>query len=177
MGLTRLRLYAVNTFIAVILMILAIDTLPQSPLGLRLALQPLIVRLGIAQGPWLLFGPDPDRTNIRLRAEILYRDGQRAEWVAPDWRQQSSWEMWTGHRRHEWVDTMVYQESAAAWEPWCRHLARTLRPDLPEADRGAEVRLIYQEAVVPPAENKPWRSIREPTKFDSGWVLTIEKLE
>ena len=64
-----------------------------------------------------------------------------------------------------------------AWDPWCRYLARILRPDFENADRGAEVRIIYREAPVPPAELRPWPSIREPAKFDDSLVLTIEKLE
>ena len=49
--------------------------------------------------------------------------------------------------------------------------------DVTSLERGAEVRVIYQEAVTPPAEERPWRSIRQPMPFDEGWVLTIEKFE
>jgi hypothetical protein len=151
--------------------------LPQSPSALQIAIRPLVVRLGIHQGTWTLFAPDPDRVNTRLRAEITYRDGERREWNGPDWRQMSPLEKWIGHRRFEWFDHLASQNGAPAWEPWCRHLARTQRPELENADRGATVRLIYREANIPPAESRPWRSIREPVEFDDGWVLTIENLE
>src|SRR5262245_5659101 len=177
MRLTQLHLYAVNAFIAAILLIVVIDTLPQSPTALRLAIVPIATRLGINQGPWTLFAPDPDHTNTRLRAEIKYRDGEQRQWNGPDWRQVSAWEKWIGHRRREWFDHIALQNGAPAWEAWFRHLARSERPDFADADRGAEVRVIYQEAVVPPAENRPWPSIRQPANFDDGWVLTIEKFE
>jgi len=177
MSIDRLRLYAINTFIAAILLIVMIDALPQSPAALRLAIVPLATRLGISQGQWTLFAPDPDRVNMLLKAEITYRDGQRREWNGPNWRQVSPWEKWTGHRRREWFDHIAGQNAARAWEPWCRYLARIQRPDFENADRGAEVRVIYREATNPPAENRPWPSMREPAKFDDGWVLTIEKLE
>lgn len=175
--LSRFRLYAINTFIAVVLAMLVIDALPQSPLGLQLAIRPLLTRLGIHQGYWTLFAPDPDRMNTRLRAEITYRDGERATWVMPDWRKVSAWEMFVTHRRRAWWSHIVSQDGGPTWEPSCRYLARQQRPDLADADRGADVRLIYQEAPIPPAEQKPWPSIREATPFDAGWILTTEKLE
>ena len=175
---SRLRLIAVNAFIAAFLVLLAIDVMPQSPLALRLKLQRVLVPLGIAQGPWNLFAPGPDRTNIRLRAEITYRDGQRQEWSAPTWREQSAAQMWWGHRRHAWYDHLVAQEAGPIWEQWCRHLAREQRPDLADADRGAVVRVIYQLGPVAPADLKPWRSIGEPPQYEPHeLVLTIERLE
>src|SRR3954468_7947680 len=99
MRLKQLGVYATNLLIAAIVMIVVIDTLPQSPSALRLAIAPLAARLGINQGPWTLFAPDPDRTNTQLRAEITYRDGERREWIGPDWRKVSAWDKWVGHRR------------------------------------------------------------------------------
>jgi hypothetical protein len=177
MSLHRIRLYAINTFIATIVALVVIDTLPQSPAALRLAVVPFLVRLGIDQGPWNLFAPTPDRVNTRLRAEITYRDGERRQWQGPEWRHVSPLQKWVGHRHREWFEHLALQAGIPAWESWCRHLARRQRPELDDADRDAEVRLIYQEAHIPPAENRPWPSIREPAEFDDGWVLTIEKLQ
>src|SRR5947209_4877680 len=42
MSLQRLRLVAVNTFIAIVLAIVAIDTLPQSPAALHMAIVPTL---------------------------------------------------------------------------------------------------------------------------------------
>jgi hypothetical protein len=169
--------WGVNALIALFLLVLAIDVLPQAPLALRLKLQPLLVPLGIAQGPWNLFSPGPDRINLRLRAEIKYRDGQERQWTAPNWREQSVAAMWAGHRHHGWYDRLVSQEAAPAWTGWCRHLARELRPDLPDAERGAVVRVIYQEGPIRPAELRPWRSINEPPSFESEGVLITESFE
>ncbi len=172
--LDRWRLYAVNTLIAAFLLSLAVDALPHTPLALRLRFQRLLVPLGIAQGPWNLFAPQPDRMNLRVRAEITYRDGVRRDWSAPNWQEQSPLARWTSHRRHTWIDRLVTQEAAPVWEQWCRHLARELRPELPDAERGARVRVIYREGPVRPAELRPWRSIREPPEFEGESVLTIE---
>lgn len=173
----RVRLYLVNGFIATLLVLIGIDALPQSPTALHFALMPLLVRLGLNQGAWNLFAPDPDRVNTRFRAEITYRDGERREWQGPEWGKVSAWQKWIGHRHREWFDHLALQSGAPGWKSWCRHVARLERPDLENADQGAEVRLLYQEATIPPAEQRPWPSIRQPATFDDGWVLTIEKLE
>lgn len=173
----QLRLFATNALIATILAIVAIDTLPQAPTAVGLAIRPLLTRMGINQGVWNLFAPVPDRMNTRLRAEITYRDGERRDWTGPDWRRVSIWEKWVGHRRFEWFDHIVVQTNAHAWESWCRYLVRSQRPDMTDADRGAEIRVIYQEYETPLADKRPWPSIRDVQKFDEGWVLTIEKFE
>jgi hypothetical protein len=172
----RLRLFAVNAFIATILLFVAIDTVPQAPDAVRRGLTPLLIRIGINQGNWNLFGPEPDKVNTRWRAEITYRDGEKREWRGPNWAKVSAWDKWVGHRHVEWYDHFA-SNGPAAWEPWCRRLARSERPDFPEADRGAEVKVIYEEATNPPADLRPWPSIRQPAKFDQQSVLTIEKLE
>src|SRR5256885_13822862 len=64
--LQRLRLYAANTFIAVIVLAVVIDTLPQTPLAVHLRLGPWLVRMGIRQDVWNLFAPEPDRVNTHL---------------------------------------------------------------------------------------------------------------
>jgi hypothetical protein len=171
----RIRLVAVNGLIAALFALILIDALPLSPLALHHAIQPIVQRLGIQQGKWNMFTPEPDSINHRLRAEITYRDGQKAVWQTPEWRSQRPWQRWIGNRHQEWHDRMLTQEAAPAWEAWARSLARSLRPDLTDADRGAEVRITYQEAPIPPAEERPWTTWREPPPFGEAWTLTIEK--
>src|SRR6266576_3706970 len=109
MRLSRLRLYAVNTFIAAIILVVVIDTLPQSPPAVRTAISPWLVRLGIRQSVWNLFAPEPDHVNTRLRAEITYRDGERREWRGPEWSKITAWQKWVGHRHVEWYDHIALQ--------------------------------------------------------------------
>lgn len=173
MPFARLKLYAINAFIAAVVALMLLDSLPQSPEALQLAIQPVIRRAGLQQGPWSMFAPTPDRLNHRFQAEITYRDGQRATWQTPDWRSQSLWQRWIGHRHQEFGEMIQMQEGAPAQEAWARHLARSLRPDFPDADRGAAVRLTYQEAEVPPASQKPWTTWREPPQGGDAGTLPV----
>ena len=177
MPFSRLRLWTTNAFIAAVLLCIGFDMLPQSPLAVRVALHPLLIRLALNQGTWTLFAPDPDRVNTRVSAEITYRDGVQKTWHGPNRRMESAWTKWLGHRHREWLDHIISQSSAQAWEPWCHWLARHQRPDMSDPDRGAQIRIIYQESPIPLAGLRPWTSFRDPGKFDDGWVLTIEQLE
>jgi hypothetical protein len=168
------KLYAVNAFIAALLPVIALDMLPQTPLGLRMILEPWLMRSGLYQGPWLLFAPDPDRTNHRLLVEITYRDGEQRSWKCPEWRDERPVEAWWGFRRRQWHTHLLFQEASQAVRPWCRYLARTQRPDMPDADQGAQVRVIYYESTVPAAEERPWTSWREPAEFKDALILTTE---
>ena len=175
MSFVRIRLWAVNALIATVLLLVLIDALPFSPPALKAALQPLTYRLGLRQD-WGVFAPGPDTLNMRLRAEITYRDGKTATWHSPDWPQLSNWQRFVGHRHEEWYDQGWGQQYSAAWPGWARHLARQMRPDDPAADRGAEVKIIVEQCTTPSAEIKPWKSRTVPLKFDESWTLTIEKL-
>jgi hypothetical protein len=175
MSFARLKLCAINAFIAVALALMLIDSLPGSPQALQLAIQPVVRRMGIAQGPWSMFAPEPDRLNLRMRAEITYRDGKTAEWRSPDWRSQPLAQRWREHRHQEFGEMIATLEGEPVQEAWMRHLARTLRPDLPNADRGAAVRVILEEAEVPSAAEQPWTTWREPPRSGNSWTLPIEK--
>lgn len=177
MAPSRLRLWAANGFIAIVLAVLAIDALPGSPTALRVLIQPALLRAGLAQGPWSMFSPDPDRTNRFLRAEIEYPSGDKVEWKTPIWRERGAGEVFLNHRRRSWWDRMISPDCASAWEPTCRYLARIHQPAGVQELAGTKVRLIYHEAPVPPAEDKPWPSVREIIPYDAGWILTSETLE
>ena len=171
----RFKLWAINALVAFVVACMLIDSLPQSPEAVQLAIQPLVQRIGIQQGPWNMFAPTPDRLNLRIKVEVTYRDGKKAEWESPYWRDRSLGERWVKHRHQEFSEMIITQEGAPALGPWMRHLARSLRPDLENADRGAEVRITYREAEVPPAAVKPWTTWREPPQSGDTWVLTTEK--
>jgi len=172
--LPRLRLIGINLLIAAVLALVVIEAIPQSPPAVRAAVQPLTQRVGLAQS-WNLFAP-PDRMNTRLRAEITYPDGRTAQWRSPDWPKFSPAQRFVMHRRSEWLDQLSTAGNSPAFTSWARFLARSERPDLPDADRGAEVKIIIDESPIASAEIRPWTSWRTPPKFGQATTLAIEKL-
>jgi hypothetical protein len=175
MDTNRVRQWAINLGLGGLVTAGAIDLLPGAPPALQSQLSRGLTRLGVQQGAWSLFAPEPDRVNARFRVEIAYRDGQHIVWTSPDWRLEPVCRRWRSHRRFEWLDHLVPQGRPSVWEAWCRYLVRTQRPDLADPVRGAQVRVILEEAIIPPAQQRPWKSWREPIPFTQSTVLTIEQ--
>ena len=175
MNWSRLRLIATNLLIGGLLFLIVVEALPHSPPALQEAIQPAVRLLGLQQN-WDLFAPVPDKMNVRYQAQIEHADGQTAEWHSPDWRSQSPWQRWTGHRRTEWLDNIARTENSAAWPTWSRYLAETARPSHPGAASGATVKIIIEERPTRSPELKPWRKRTEPSARGDAWTLTIEKL-
>jgi hypothetical protein len=172
--LPRLRLIATNLLIAAVLALVAIEAIPQAPTAVRSAVQPLTVRIGLNQS-WNLFTP-PDQVNMRLRAEITYADGQTAQWRSPDWPKLSAAQRMIMHRRTEWLDNIWNVGDSPAMTSWARFLARDERRDLLGADRDADVKIILDEAPIPSAEVRPWKSWRAAPDFGPSTTLFYEKL-
>jgi hypothetical protein len=173
----RLRLAAVNVLIVLILGAIFLEALPQrldpSP-PLCLLIQPITRRMGLDQ-KWNMFS-SPDAKNTRIRAEITYRDGETREWRTPDYRKVSPWKRFLGHRRSEWVDNSWGEDDRPIWPGWARYLARAARPEFPEADRGATVRMIADDVYITIPELESWTTWREPPEFNESRTLTIRKL-
>ena len=173
--LRRIRLGAVNALIAAIVLFVVIDASSNSIPALHALVQPVVQSVGLRQ-QWTLFAPDPDSVNTRLRAEITYRDGQTAVWQSPDWSSMPGWQRWKGFRHWEFMDHLSGQEDEPVWPGWARHLARSQRPELADADRGAEVKIIIEQSPIRNAEFKPWISRATPPDYEPAWTLTVEKL-
>jgi hypothetical protein len=168
----RGRLYIVNAFIVSMILVVVVDTSPLTPLTVRLKLMPVLNGLGIYQGPWNMFTPGPDNVNTRLRVEITYRDGEIREWQSPVWNRASVWENWVGYRYRQWYDHVLPLQPA--WEPWFRDLARTLRPELNQADKGADVRMMVSEGIIPPPGDGRWPSLTQPLGFHQRLQIALE---
>jgi hypothetical protein len=157
------------------LLLVSFDVMPHTPRAVGWRVGSLLTRVGLEEGVYALFAPNPDSINDRIRIEITYRDGRRAQWVSPDWHRQTLWERWTGSRRWQWLDAMLGKPDSA-FEPWCRRLARLLRPDLDNADSGADVRVISDQARIPPASKQPWTSWRQEIPYSAVVVLAHKSL-
>lgn len=175
MEMSHWRRRAINLGLGCLVAAGAIDILPGSPAALQSRLSHGLTRLGLQQGAWTLFAPEPDRTNSRLRVEITYRDARQIVWTSPDWRSEPVCRRWLSHRHFEWLDHLVPQGRPPVWEAWCRYLVRTQRSDLADPLPGAQVRVIHEEAIVPLAEERPWKSWQAPISVTQRTVLTIEQ--
>jgi len=151
----------IDVLIAAVLILFAFDTLPCTPDSVRAAIRPLLHVTGLWQGTWSLFAPTPDSTNHRIRADFYYPDGSHQAWESPDWRSQSAWQRFAGHRQSEYFEKIIDDDSSPAWPAFAHDLIRQVSPD-----RGPErVELTVISGDIPPPRDA-WKMTPVPLNHE-----------
>ena len=123
----KLKRYAVNAFIGVIIVLFTIAGMPRLVRAhalLQDKIRPLLHYTGLWQAPWDLFAPEPDKTNIRVSAEVHYPDGSVFRWRSKDWHKESRWHRFRYFRQQEYYDNARRDVSQPAWPALARHLVQ-----------------------------------------------------
>ena len=162
----RLRRRLVDAFIAGVLVLFVLDTLPCTPGSVRDVLAPVLNVTGLWQGTWNLFAPIPDSRNHRLRADLFYADGSHRVWNSPDWRSQTPWQRFLSHRESEFIENVWEEENSAAWRGFAEYLARQHGGATSTEERPVRVELSVRWGDVPPAEAAPWQPASQSTPLD-----------
>jgi hypothetical protein len=186
---SRIRLPLINGFIVCLLALILVDAMPFSPPLLRAKIAPLLYLVGLKQGEWNMFAPNPDSKNERLSAEIVYADGTVASWQSPAWREESPFARFPKSRRQEYLDNIVIddlspnpvtvedflaqqegrevvrmQTARAVWDGLADYAAGHHAGPRPEAAL-ASVRLYKETADIPDAADGDWPSMGEPAEY------------
>src|SRR5437763_641515 len=119
----------VNVFLAVFLPALAIDAF--HPIGdshaeLDRQLNHVLAPLGLWQGPWRLYGPDVDKVNLRLSAEVHFTDQTVATWDSPEWTEISALKKFFRARHMNYWANILKADEEPAWDALSAYLARTV---------------------------------------------------
>lgn len=173
--LARAQRWACNAFIAALLLLIFIDGMPTTPEPVRYLFDSTVDRLGIWQGPWYLFSPDPDNQNSRFRAEITYYDGETREWRSPGWERLSPAQAFRKHRQLEYYDKFWSVSREPVWDSLADYLAHSERPGATGAKRPKQVRMIAELAAVNLPPSGPWPKVTAPRAYDESWVVFTKK--
>ncbi len=153
----------VNTFLAVFLVVIAIDAF--QPSDDHEWLNFALVKLGLWQGPWRLFGPEVDRVNLRLSAVITFADQTTATWESPDWPSLSWPRKFLLARHMNYYANILTAHKEPAWDGLSAYLAQTTpHPgggDVPVSSvvlslRGALIPELDEAHMLPVAPYVAW---------------------
>ncbi|MBS0206706.1 MAG: hypothetical protein JSS49_27835 [Planctomycetes bacterium] len=156
----------VNGFIAIVVVLFALDTLPCTPPSIRAGIEPLLNTTGLWQGTWTLFAPIPDRRNHRLHATIDFTDGQRKIWNSPDWRSQSPWRRFVGHRETEFLEKVWLEENSHVWPAFAQSLVRSEVETHGSERQPKQVVLSVEWGDIPPPIPGQWTPAAIPIPLD-----------
>ena len=162
----------VNVFLAVWLSVLVLDGFRPCT-GVHRVLEDkldhVLVVTGLWQGPWRLFGPEVDKINLRLAAQIHFADGATAAWQSPEWTDISGLEMFYRARRTNYFSNILKAGQEPSWEGLCAYLARTVPHPAGKPVAADGVVLILRGAIIPPPDpdhllsSSPYLAFDEPS--------------
>lgn len=127
---------------------------------------PLADRLGLAQGSWTLFAPNPDHINTWVEIELT-SDGQtQTSWTTPDWRSLSELERIQHIRWYKFADKLRSDDGAFLRRPVLDYALR--QTPAPEGETWVLAKMYRHFWVVPRpsqaathAVPKPWPPPRD----------------
>jgi len=150
---SALRVLAIRGLVLTFLVAIAIDTLPStwfpnSPFKKKF--NTVLRYLGVWQGDWRLFAPNPRLKNTWIEAEVNDRLQHESVWRSPAWEQASVWYKFYGARHLNYYQRVGRQPLA------CEDFADYLRHSIPQRERVTpKIRWSEEGEILPPADLAP----------------------
>src|SRR5262249_34397528 len=140
----------IRSWTALLLFLLLVEALPTFfgwQARLRADLDTLIDGLGLWQGQWELFGPEPDKINVDLVADIEFDDGKVVHWRTPDPQSFNFWQKLRYFRWMEYTDGVRLDANHSAWAGLADYLLHSIKHPSGQAIAAKRV-LLWRYFVV-----------------------------
>lgn len=158
-------------FCLMLMSIMFLDVLPRDVPGLKgikSVLNAGLNRIGLWQGPWTMFTPDPVIGNGWFSAELTLSDGSTVKWDSPYWADKSTWEKFVRFRHVNYYNRLYLPANSAGIGDLQDYLARSLvGPDSPpvvscEMSRTRLQLLLPEDGSLPLPDENEWVFTAEP---------------
>jgi len=107
--------------------VISLDVIPPTWLWFsqpKLWLSNVLNRVGLWQGQWTMFAPDPILNNAVLSAEFEDEEGNTKYWDSPDWKHVGTLEKFYRFRYLNFYNRIHLDRNAPALKDFCDNLAR-----------------------------------------------------
>jgi hypothetical protein len=124
-------------------------------------LSQILNRVGLWQGQWTMFAPDPVLENASLSAEFEIKDQKPETWDSPDWQHVGTFEKFYRFRHMNFYNRVHLDRNRAALNDFSDYLAIHNRssPVLRlKVFRNSMTLLPMEEASIPDREDWTWVS-------------------
>jgi hypothetical protein len=152
-----------------------IDTTPESITWLWRAkawVHPVLERLGLSQGDWPLFAPNPVLNNGVIVAELSDRNGNPATWTSTDWEKASVWTKFYRFRHMNYHQRLTNTHLAAV------DFAEYLRLAVPDRESAVgsirwskDNQMLEPAAIEPPVREVKLYKYRNSIVLEEGQAL------
>jgi hypothetical protein len=152
---------AVRCFVLLIIAVMLIDSAPQSWSwlgGPKRAVSVVLNRIGLWQGEWAMFAPDPVLNNGWFTADIQHTDGTASQLNSPYWIQSSSRDKFLRFRYLNYFNRLPAPYYQSARDDYADYLARKSRVPVESVKLyHTRVRLIMPEdGSLPKRDEADW---------------------
>lgn len=123
---SSLRRRAARLFALIVICVICVDSMPyhRSLQGVKKGLSAVLNRVGLWQGGWSMFAPNPVINNGWYSAEIRSRSGEVTNWDSPIWGRTSGWEKFINFRHMNYYNRLSASWNTAALYDLADYLAR-----------------------------------------------------
>lgn len=163
---------AVRLFALVAIFVIVLDTLPRnwdwltSP---KRSVSSVLNRIGLWQGEWPLFAPDPFINNGWFTADVRSGDGTVTQWNSPYWSEFGAWDKFVRFRHVDYFNRLTLRSNAPAADDFADYVARTSGKPV------ASIRLYKNQVLLqmpddgslPPRDEITWIFSSEPVSVRS----------
>ena len=140
---------------------------------LKDAVDPFLDKIGLWQGDWRLFAPDPRSINVTVSARFI-GDGTSLEWSSPDWRELSLPEKFFLVRHTKFYDGLRLDENSGAWAAFAEYRLRQLPPSVREGVVRLELIRSWKETPDP---NQVWIPAGTNIRPDQSYVFFTREVQ
>ena len=105
-----------NLFIAALVFFLLLDGLPcghDYHRRVKDYFSPFLRQVGLIQGSWKLFAPNPDHLNTWVEAKVTFSDESTWSWSTPNWPERSHFEKFIQGRHPKFWDAFRLDDRKA----------------------------------------------------------------
>ncbi len=188
----RWKRWGVRVFFIAFVIVLVIDTAPATLVGIapaKVYLWPLLNRVGLWQGQWTLFAPNPRINNAWLSAEVYRPDSSQPEyWNSIYFAGTSTWERFSGFR-HINYNNRIQTQGPEALADLSDYLARQLISPTARPVVALEAK-IGEHSSEPVSQLPNWRIVLSrnelnvslpddgtlPTRDETLWISSSQNL-
>lgn len=148
------RVRAIRVFVLMFAAAIAIDTFPDAwstRFALRSRVQSVLAILGLAQGDWPLFAPNPGMFHGYVVGDAIDGQGNTAFWTSPEWPKASAWQKFVDFRHMNYYHRVIGTKEGAS--DFADYLLRSI-PDRESVQPGfrwtEDEGILRSEPIVPP---------------------------
>lgn len=149
-----------------IMALIALDAWPVQKWNLRMKVPVARIMdlIGLRQGSWAMFTPNPVLNNRWISADMQTKDGQTVHWDSPLWSRATGWDKFVQFRHINYYNRIFQSWCMAGARDFIKYLFKTFDQPLESVQLHINRMdlIMPEDGSLPPRDEAEWRLVSEP---------------